>query len=149
MTSKSKGPEKKQVNGSNLLYQSTRPKLPTLRPPSKSTAKPPLQAMAGTQKPMAKAVRDLIGSVNKPNKSQIAPKPYQSKTPSKSREPVQAPKPVVNEEELDPAVREKRIADWRERFKSMHFYFDGVDPLKVAKFRTQIRHLEGVFALFA
>ncbi len=48
----------------------------------------------------------------------------------------------------DEKTRQKRIQDWRDRFKHMHFYFDGLNLPSVIRVSGKIRELGGVIYMF-
>ena len=81
----------------------------------------------------SKPIRKPVAAAPKPK-----PKPKNAKATNNA---VQQPQ---NDDEMDPVVRAKRIADWKERFKSMRIYFDGIDSIRATKFKTLIKQLHGV-----
>jgi hypothetical protein len=118
------------------------------RPPLKTALKPPLNYLnhSNTTKPLEeKQAKQTSSKLTKPSQNA-----NQSKTPVRSK-PIVKAKPKVTpfkqaevEDEAEAAIRLKRILEWRQRFKHMRFYFDGIDPAAATKFKKQIRQLDGV-----
>jgi hypothetical protein len=123
----------------------------SVRPPLKTAGKPPLNYLnhSNTTKPLEdKQVKQTSSRLSKPSQNVNQSKtPVRSKPVVKAKPKVTPSKPVEVEDEAEAAIRLKRILEWRQRFKHMRFYFDGIDPAAATKFRKQIRQLDGVYIL--
>lgn len=122
-----------------------------LRPPLKAPGKPPLNYLNHSNTKTADG--DKKGKPSSSRLANASQNVNQAKTPVRSKAAVKSkPKiaPSVSakvQEDAEHSIRQKRILEWRERFKQMRFYFDGIDPALALKFRTQIKSLDGVWFL--
>lgn len=73
----------------------------------------------------------------------VKPDPFKVPQPPQRSNRLKPPLPVASNPKAADSPAQ-RILDWKERFKTMRVYFDGLDPKVADSLRMKIRHLGAV-----